>query len=595
MEQTQQDLTRLSSSISHGSAVSDLSAFGSEDFSDDFKRRVFQHARDQKRMRDAVDGGAVRVQAFKKARARPRVSDRVDDDRRQDEDNAGLDLSSERGSLDLPSTRSSISDGDNFTSANVPKQWARKGLQKNNFLRRINSDGPMERPKTLEEDPDVIYKRRTAFTGDSPKSDGEWTQGAADVPLPSAEPDSPSRMRRSPLLESLRRRKEMRRQSSLNMIEELRSDPLQSGDAIAMKHASLSGNFTSARTRTRSLGNLGEEPGEAGEQAHGVNFKSNHTTALSNNDVQADDDELQQRPGPRRLGSRDLLRQLARASATPSPPTKGAERPAERPRSRRTSPAKKQAGSAAEVGHRLPTPPDDEIIYSERLKSSAKTPLVTGGWIDTPATRLQRDLVPPASSGEYDRSSRAADQPRSAKSEREPKSALDAVLRSQKTQGADAALGGDTIASLRELLNEDTTGDISQLLPLDDETLDLIYNVNTRVDKGGDLRQDERAQLKRMTNFLKSARSGVRDASQGLKRVESQVEGVETLDPSSIGRCSQCGCSGPVTLSSLLAGAARSFWENFYHRPLKGPGKFTWLGIACLAFLVWFFTEITLW
>lgn len=595
MADANQDHTRHTSSLSGGSAISDLSAFGSEDFSDDFKRRVFQHARDQRRMRDAVDGGAVRVQAFKKARPRPRVSDRMDGNGRQDEDNGGSDLGSERGSLDLPSTHSSVSEGDNFASANVPKQWARKGLQKNNFLRRINSDGPMERPKTPEEDPDVIYKRRTAFTGDSPRSDVEWTQRAADVPLPSTEPDSPSRMRRSPLLESLRRRKEMRRQSSLDLIEELHPDPLQAGDVNGARHAFLRGNTISGHTRTRSLVNLREEAAEADEQASTAPLKGSNTTALSSSEAQVGDNEIHLRPGPRRLGSRDLLRQLARASATPSPPTKPAERPAGRPRSRKTSPSKKQAGSGGKIDHRLPTPPDDEVVYSEQLETLVKTPTASGRWVDTPATRTRKEVVPLSSEKPDDASSLPTEKARLAKNEREPKSALEAVLRSHTGQGADAALGDDTIASLRDLLNDDTTGDISQLLPLDDETLDLINNVNTRVDKGEDLRQDERAQLKRMTNFLKSARSGVRDASKGLKRVESQVEGAEARDATSLVRCSHCGCSGPVTLSSLLTNAARSFWDNFYYRPPKGPGKFTWLGIACLAFLVWFITEVTLW
>lgn len=569
MDQGTRDTTQTSSS---GSAVSNISLLDSESPSDDFQRRLLQHARDRRRMRDAVDGDAVHVQAFRKARPRPGVAMKMNGDDANEEDAAGSDIGSSRASsLDLPSNRPSPHEVDHPSPPNVPKQWATKGRQKNNFLRRINSDGPIERPRTPEHDPDVIYKRRTLFTGDSPHSDADWRATAADVPLPTAEPDSPSRMRRSPLLESFRRRRAPR-QTSLDLIEELHPDPMGASKDIPTDTLRPRSAGVGIGRSGQTFGTLAERD-EAGEQGQSVvAFKSNRGEGVAGHGSNASAAQGPDRPGARRSGSRDLLKQLARAtSSTPSPHAKPSQSRNDQVLPQKRSQLQGQRPAATEVDHRLPTPPEDVPALPDIEKRPERAPAT-----DRPQTQAN--------------SWKEEGQPQPG----QPKSALEAILKSKLQEEVEDALGDSTIASLRDVIGDDTSADLSGLLPLDDETLDLINNVNTRVSNGEEVRQEEREHLRRMNDYLQSARSGVRDASKGLRRVEHQVDGADQSSAGHTHSCDRCGGQASVTLSSLLSGAMSSARDHFYRRSKKGL-TFTWLGLACLAVLIWSMLEVSLW
>ena len=178
---------------------------------------------------------------------------------------------------------------------------------------------------------------------------------------------------------------------------------------------------------------------------------------------------------------------------------------------------------------------------------------------------------------------------------KQPRSAVEAVIRAHEAQEAEDGLGDATIASLKGLVDDEATVDLSSLLPLDGETLDLINNVNVRVNRGEDLRTEEREQLNRMNEYLRAARSGIRDASKGLKRVEHQVEGADGQPPIVMKGHGREMRFDELTFSDIFRATSRSFRRQFATRSPKGHLSLTWLGLISLILLVWSMLEITLW
>lgn len=594
MARPDQDITHTSSNTS-GSVVSSLSILSSGDYPDASDRRLLQHARDRRRMRDAVGGDPERVIAFRKARPKPRIAARLDGD--------GLDgfdapvsepNSSRRSSPDLPPRPGSMGDAQPLAASNIPRQWASKGRHRNDFLRRINSDGPIDRPRTPEQDPDIIYRRRTAFTGDSPRSDADFSATGAEAPLPTTEPDSPSRMRRSPLTESLRRRR-TQRTSSLDLIQEILPDPDQHTDG-ARDGPSKRGLQSSRRTRLDENA-LKELNGNAAsnDMPAVVAFKSNRTTAISAHDANAAGRDGGNRPGARRLGSRELLRQLARAtSTTPSPSPHDVKHEKDMDRAQEVSPSKTGMPGNVPVDHRLPTPPEEEPLHNELKDRTSRPPRIKGFW-----SRADDGHVDGNTDSHISKAASSQDglhsSPKTPQEEaRKPRSAVEVILQDHEAQNAEDGFGDATIASLKGLIDDEATVDLSSLLPLDGETLDLINNVNVRVSKGEELRKEEQEQLNRMNEYLRAARSGVRHASKGLKRVGHQVEQAEgsmTVDHT---QCVNCGHAG-LTFSDIFNATSRSLRNQFATKSRKGQWALTWLGLISVVILVWSMLEFSLW
>lgn len=147
------------------SGISDLSALDST--TDDFYKRGVNYLRragDEARMQDPSNGY---VQPFRRACPVNKLALTMENLERNNAvpvyDGPPKE-SHQDASIQIYSTSGSDSTG----SPNVPKQWGRKGRQRNDFLRRINSTSAatahtMER----ERDPDLIYPYRTGFTGDT--------------------------------------------------------------------------------------------------------------------------------------------------------------------------------------------------------------------------------------------------------------------------------------------------------------------------------------------------------------------------------------------------------------------------------------------
>lgn len=606
------------SSDSH--SISNLSILEGDATLDSFQRRLIQHARDKKRMDSAVAGDAVRVTAFSKARFRPRVA--VTMNRVENNTGAlfGSDAESSDGRQELRNELQAA------TRQKPHAQWATKGRQRNDYLKRVNSDGPVEglEPEWPRNDPDLIYPRRTAFTGDSPRSDIDWNGTAADNPSSSTEAGSPNRRRASPLYGSLRRRAsqrlsleriietepDRRRERDRRVAETARSrldfqkqreqeiEEVRRGAIATNKLAEIEQNLpTRSSSYSESLRKtdnaplqqrLGLRKGSDGSEIESGNPNpSVFSLRQAKGSAVPDQHSSRQRPDHRRPGSRDLLRKLARASSSTPSPTGLREEWV----SHETHPSQDQVmgGTGYDAPQRLLTPPDDEPLAQSLSNLNPNTPVVTGAWLATPAP-----TNPPTtfrtSDGNEKPSIRESGNNAALTGRPGPKSAFKAVIQNE----GEAGYGDSALASLKDLSGHDDLPNLS----LDDETLQLVNNVNVRVDQGQTLREEEKQLVFRMGGLLRTARVGVRDASKGLRRVERQVE---QADAHGVQRhatheaCAQCNAAASISLSSLLSGAFASFRDRFLSRTRKGSVHLTWLGTVCLILAFWSMAEITLW
>jgi len=189
-----------------------------------------------------------------------------------------------------------------------------------------------------------------------------------------------------------------------------------------------------------------------------------------------------------------------------------------------------------------------------------------------------------------------------------PHSAAEELLDDPTANG----LGDSTIHSLQDLLDANPDVDFSTVL--DDETLALATDVVLPVvRRPTSERQEEIVALQRMNDRLKAARTGLRDASRGLARVEYQVSEAEEedhKDAATITKAARkhqakedqdgCTCTcgkhhQDVTLGKLVRRAWRSWLNNFYTWPRGGRPRITWLGILTLLFFAWWASERILW
>lgn len=180
----------------------------------------------------------------------------------------------------------------------------------------------------------------------------------------------------------------------------------------------------------------------------------------------------------------------------------------------------------------------------------------------------------------------------------QPKSALEDVLRSAKEQ-KDLNLGDSTLASLEDIVHPETTS-FKEAKPKDGMVNSAKSSEATKD------RRDEKLALEKLNKSLRSTRTTIKDANQGLRRIENKIEAAQwepsTEPPSpalanltgSNGRavCEHCGCTYPSAWHALWM----EFCSNFYVADPESKLGFrlTWLGLACVLWLVWYLTETTL-
>lgn len=254
----------------------------------------------------------------------------------------------------------------------------------------------------------------------------------------------------------------------------------------------------------------------------------------------------------------------------------------------------------------------------EETLLSTKTPVVTGAWIDTPGPRTDRHAVfnalnsssrrsksptkgsPKKTSPQKKNSDQAVEASRAPVERREPSlpaSALAAIVGEAKSTRRgrvnDEEYGDSTIDSLEDIMSPRV--EHRTTLDLDEDTLQgLQLPASAPRNQAERQRQQEIRALHNMNARLRAARTSIRDASRGMKRVEHQVDSVETGEELPREPCKRCGCVAggrrSLSLSSLWSG----FKRLFYDRNGGGRWGFTCLGLSLLVFFTWFFTETAL-
>ncbi|KAF2712416.1 hypothetical protein K504DRAFT_464510 [Pleomassaria siparia CBS 279.74] len=424
--------------------------------------------------------------------------------------------------------------------------------------------------------------------------------------------------------------------------------------------------------RTNSWKTIGKSQaviGDGGDQSiHSpvvVYSKSSETVGIVNRDLVANAPTSPQRPAYRREDSHDILRRLARVSSvTPSPgrnsdlrpqtsPTRQAGSSSQATASESLLPTAKDARSIEKPAQEsapaetiipnsksqskqqtektqsqnptaMPSPEPETVDVDatpmpvERSILNVKTPVVMGGWIDTPAPRTNHRPLEPSRS--RSRSPRK-DSPSKSEPQKEPEaqsasatlaasisinrptlpgSALESIVEERRARGRRPRsddFGDSTMNSLEDILESSHIAESTEVGGVDEDTLQGLQ-VPTGVPRteAERQRQQELLHLHRMNERLRAARVSIRDASRGMKRVEDQVEHQEsgTLQDGVriVHRDCPCAakshqCMSPWTV--LWAGISSLFRDP--NEKNNWRWGLTWLSIGTIIFWTWFISE----
>lgn len=422
------------------------------------------------------------------------------------------------------------------------------------------------------------------------------------------------------------------------------------------------------RMRTQSWQSIGKSQpvmGMAKEDIPPAMYKSTESIATVDREVVATAQRIPPKRVPhRRHDSQDLLRRLARASNTPSPARPQTTPPEPASVSSETGPAHAESSKengvesagenasapdavsqptvpASEIGTErdgsqktpheaepLPESPtetrdvDATPMPVERTILNPKTPVVTGAWVDTPGPRtIQRSVSASRSRSRssspkrlnsrktksLERLKSSKDAPENAAMEiirpQLPRSALQALVEEAKAQGrrSSADFGDSTINSLEELITPLTE------IAMDEDTLQGL-EIPTDVPRNDAerQRQQELFHLHRMNDRLRAARTSIRDASRGMKRVEGRVEHVEEGENSKKVKLAK-GTYSWATEDYAQSFSMWKWWKSLFweqrlktlrqtsNSGLKLWGGLTGLSIFLIIFFAWWISEEIAW
>ena len=439
-----------------------------------------------------------------------------------------------------------------------------------------------------------------------------------------------------------------------------------------------SGSKKRLRARTRSWQLLGKSQpvtGMGSEDAPVAMYKSAENIAAVDREVIATAHNGPAKRMPyRREDSQDLLRRLARVSNTPSPQRVESSRPSTAltsssqnmpPNAERPQPENKETSGETPVPAAVPEPepavsksesqpeqepegaareaeqppeslPDNDAEYvhvdatplpKERPVLSAKTPVVTGAWVDTPGPRTvsrpvtregaasrslsPRKRSPKGSLRRIKSSERPASVPEEAAESvatevvrpKLPSSALQALVDEAKSQGRreSADYGDSTINSLEELITP-----LPDSPPEEDTLQGIPLPTSIPRNEAERQRQQEALHLHRMADHLRATRTSLRDASRGMKRVEDQIVHVEDGENGEkiavISRVCPCAASDHMQDFSMWKWWKSLFWEqrlktlrHTSHSGWRVWGGLTGLSIFLILFFTWWVSEEIAW
>lgn len=636
--------------------VQDLSDL--ENDADEFDRLLIQNARDERRLKEALNG-TRRVTAFSKARSAKHVGLTIDNLQRSNARDDAAAGASRHGAVKSPPSSSGSARSD--PAIHAPPTWGRKSRANRNWMKSITFVEEIQTPPPVEETANGYYEDHF-----------QQHEGAhdANVPRHSVE-DSPLSHKSTPRHD---RSAEWDLTFELNEASMIVSTPyiprntalddirqrefesqklvrIQEDSPEATRRPRLSSTTNGAdnaepatqapaspekrmRKRTASWQSIGKSQpvtGTGKENSPVAIYKTTtETVSVVERDTYGGSQARPKRPlRHRREDSQDLLRRLARASNTPSPgrviesrPQTALERQSDgAPEMTQMATPPKSPGKDKHVEECVPqsevehgaaaadtqskqeepkdTPREPEApselelepqvepegeaedvdatpMPVERTALDPKTPVVTGAWVHTPGPRTIRKQItisrspsqsPKKSSPKKRASPQKSQQPAVDEAPKGtavdtirpqvPSSALQAVVQEAKTHGRRESVdfGDSTINSLEELI-------ASPIEEVQEDTLQgLQLPTAPPRNEAERQRQQELLHLHRMNDRLRAARTSIRDASRGMKRVENQVEHGD--DP---GRAAlNCPCAADADhRMPLWKYPIRLFWNPKY-------------------------------
>ncbi|KAF2772823.1 hypothetical protein EJ03DRAFT_171217 [Teratosphaeria nubilosa] len=674
------DKVQAAQEDSDASGLSDLGALENE--TDDFGRRILQHHRDTQRLNNALrpDG-----QPFRKERPRPRIAGLDGTNglhnvqghvRTGSGGSSGSDPPSNvpsqwgrrarkqagwlrelRESIDMNppgSTAAPIVD----TVAVLPHQASR--------ARENDWDAVADEPlASVEDTPPSIKRHRADTTPSSLRHMNTTLQGAmtsddqdfSTADLLASTPAVNRRNRRVDLLTKREVEDVQKRRITKQTVEEALNNPgvaqvnrrpVTAPPRPGASPPRLSKHLTLNKENVAPPGDVhrGYISDGLGDRAtKALKFKQPTTNRVHN-----------------RNDSYNLLKQLARVSSSPSPGKNKAEREAMEtrraskladvlPLSARSANSDYISGeNPGDVTQRQPYPtPDaelnpvqhqtrthntqadaDETAAITEHKVEAKTPVVTGAWIDTPGGKRHAEPDSPVERVPLEPKDDAVEQPlRRVHSEpSHGKSALADVLRDMRSE-PNALYGDTTMQSLEDIVNPNLEPTDPELTNDDAEAVaghGFDEGEFTQAEKD---RRQERLAIEAMNKHLRAARTSIKDANRGLRRVENKIEGVDSgtsapvevpkvaaiapegrRAPSGRTVCEHCG---GTYYGSVWKALWIEFRSNFYTYPGEAPAThpvlpkqkqerwwhnrhihLTTLGLAVLAFMVYAVMELWL-
>jgi len=436
-----------------------------------------------------------------------------------------------------------------------------------------------------------------------------------------------------------------------------------------------SGEVRQRPRRRRSLISNKENVAPSGDV--NSNYKGSGTVSIVNRNAQAVTFKSAQRPANKRHDSIDYLRALSRVSSmSPSPNKNRTEhdvlekRPRSQPEadvgrtvkstsdeemfSRRTSDISRDYEQNLEDVpvddvHPVETDGNGDVDVQRELQGAAdemdttpapregptdtKTPVVTGAWVETPSRGLDvrpllqttdstivRAFGSPSGNATLEPISNVLDND-TRRIQSEPmlaKSALADILTEAKN-APDAQFGDTTLQSLEDIVNPDhdqndptLTVDIDDMAEKDDASAPQEDEALTQAEND---RRQERLAMEAMNKHLRAARTSLKDANRGMRRVENRIETAQqrkppqapssqsSLKPSAPavvrrgGRtvCEACGGTYNGSVWYALWSELRSCFYTYDRRSNFPPSiRLTILGLLCLSWLAWYIIESTL-
>ncbi|KAI6806111.1 hypothetical protein KC332_g13930 [Hortaea werneckii] len=682
-EQVHDETTQASSSS--GSDFSNLSALENE--TDEFGQKLLQYQRDLQRIRHAMAPGQ---QAFRKARPRQTLGQRLAQHTTQEGEQGGQkhERSGSNGSegsnppLNVPREwgrrarkdphwlrRMRDAEDSQLPAMNEARPRTDRKVEEDTIIPHVRTEndvalGQNDVMPSIENTPPSMRRHRRL----SSPSSMHHMNTTLDTGLETDDHDfssasflasTPAVNRRDRRIDELAKHDvdfiERRGLSKRTVAHSHQQATTQEAEAVRPVTAPQQGDTTNVPRRRRSL--MANKENVAPGPANSAQYKGAETIGLANRNAQ--------RPEHRRGDSYGLLKQLARVSSmSPSPGKDKAgrdlleKRPRSQPNVEQEPLSAKSVNSDYIAGDKPPSirqkpehvyptpeaePPGEDKDYRhqearqdkdldvtpapQKGPEDAKTPVVTGAWVETPGQRKSSQSRPegkysaearaPAPSTEAmdlkgeerqtDGSKRTFSEPARAKS------ALEDILKEAREQ-ADGQFGDTTIRSLENIIDPDLgPSDTGLSLDIEKMAQEVTAAVNAEQQPMSQAEKDRRQEtlaIEAMNKHLRAARTSIKDANKGLRWVENRFENAQDR-PSTSAEPSTATSSAPklgkhgLTTCKVCGGTYygsvwRALWIEFrscfytFPTPNSWTIQFTWLGLLSLSLLIWYAIESAL-